>query len=524
MSTRRTPTVAAVLIVKDEEAVLAQCLASVQWADEVVVYDTGSTDTTRDVARQFTDRVVEGYWDDDFGAARNRALEHVTADWVLSIDADEVFEGVPAQLRKNLGRDGATAHSVIQHNVDEAATLPLAPPTRSVSARVSVHRVFRRDVHVWTGSLHEQLTRRVDAPVPAHLVPLPDVVLRHTGYATEVRQGKAKGERNVALAEAEIEAGRRAGVPAEELESSRIQLARSLAAAGRFVEAAALGEELRSAGLSLPRRARLLATSMVGVTHLLGDAEATDRWLDLWEQSDDNPAFARAARARVAAERGQADVALAALEAMPTTTLNGEGERLDRISYVRIEVWALATLGRGRQATQVAVAAARKGVAPGAPGGLVSLLGRERTTRVIEVLGDALWREYVTACLMEPDADARTFLRWMHDARPGDPTVLGAVATAALAFPLEEAAAWAIELRRYGAAEQCPLVRIALDERVDARGRALAGALAFSVYGDERALAGLEAALALVPAAEEAALLAELDVLAPGLVTPAADG
>ena len=46
---RTATTVSAVLIVKDEEAVLEECLASVAWADEVVVYDTGSSDRTREI-------------------------------------------------------------------------------------------------------------------------------------------------------------------------------------------------------------------------------------------------------------------------------------------------------------------------------------------------------------------------------------------------------------------------------------------------------------------------------------------
>ena len=66
-------TVSVVMIVKDEEAVLAKSLESTTWADQVVVYDTGSTDATREIAARYSDTVVEGYWDDDFAGARNRA-------------------------------------------------------------------------------------------------------------------------------------------------------------------------------------------------------------------------------------------------------------------------------------------------------------------------------------------------------------------------------------------------------------------------------------------------------------------
>ncbi len=65
------------LIVKDEEEMLASCLESVaDIADEIVVYDTGSTDGTVEIARAAGARVIEGYWDDSFARARNAALAH----------------------------------------------------------------------------------------------------------------------------------------------------------------------------------------------------------------------------------------------------------------------------------------------------------------------------------------------------------------------------------------------------------------------------------------------------------------
>ncbi len=82
--------VSAVLIAKNEEAVLARCLESVKEADEIIVCDTGSTDRTVEIARQFTDRVFTDFvWCDDFAKARNHALSKATGDWILSIDADE---------------------------------------------------------------------------------------------------------------------------------------------------------------------------------------------------------------------------------------------------------------------------------------------------------------------------------------------------------------------------------------------------------------------------------------------------
>lgn len=82
--------ISAVLIVKNEEQMLARCLDSVKEADEIIVCDTGSTDGTIEVARRYTDKVFTDFaWCDDFAAARNHAKSKASGDWILSIDADE---------------------------------------------------------------------------------------------------------------------------------------------------------------------------------------------------------------------------------------------------------------------------------------------------------------------------------------------------------------------------------------------------------------------------------------------------
>src|SRR5207248_6049870 len=78
------------MIVKDEEANLPGCLLSVaDLVDEIVVVDTGSSDQTREVARQHGARVHDFPWIDDFAAARNESLRHATGDWIFWLDADD---------------------------------------------------------------------------------------------------------------------------------------------------------------------------------------------------------------------------------------------------------------------------------------------------------------------------------------------------------------------------------------------------------------------------------------------------
>ena len=82
--------VGAALIVRDEASVLRRCLESLAGAvDEIVVVDTGSTDPSPEVAEELGARVLHRPWDHDFSVARNLGLDHLSADWVLYIDADE---------------------------------------------------------------------------------------------------------------------------------------------------------------------------------------------------------------------------------------------------------------------------------------------------------------------------------------------------------------------------------------------------------------------------------------------------
>ncbi len=93
-----------IVITKNEARNIEACLKSVAWADEIVVVDSGSTDDTARIARQFTDKVLITDWP-GYGEQKQRALNMTTGDWVLSIDADErvtpeLAEEIQASLPK----------------------------------------------------------------------------------------------------------------------------------------------------------------------------------------------------------------------------------------------------------------------------------------------------------------------------------------------------------------------------------------------------------------------------------------
>ena len=181
------------LIVKNEEKFLAQCLKSVRgFASQIVVVDTGSTDRTVEIAREFGAEMYSFAWCDDFSAARNAALEHATGDWILMLDADEEL---PAAQHAKLLSDMKNANVI-------AFRLPLVNVGQEIEGRSFIPRLFRNAPEVFFhGRIHEQV-------FPSLLVPakkwglktaLGTAEILHHGYTPEIVRDRNKVERNLKL-------------------------------------------------------------------------------------------------------------------------------------------------------------------------------------------------------------------------------------------------------------------------------------------------------------------------------------
>ena len=143
------------MIVKDEEQVLARCLDSVaRLVEEIIIVDTGSTDRTKEIAKKYTDKVLDFEWVDDFSAARNFAFSHAGMEYVLTMDADEVLEKEQA---KNL-------RYLKECLLPEIEIVRMKCVTR---IRKDVEHIFdeeyrlklfkRQREFVWEGSIHEMV-------------------------------------------------------------------------------------------------------------------------------------------------------------------------------------------------------------------------------------------------------------------------------------------------------------------------------------------------------------------------------
>ncbi len=83
------PTLSAVLIVKNEQDSLSECLDTLSWVDEIVVLDAGSSDGTIEIAKKFTQKVFSDPDWQGYGLQRQRAQSYASGNWIVMIDADE---------------------------------------------------------------------------------------------------------------------------------------------------------------------------------------------------------------------------------------------------------------------------------------------------------------------------------------------------------------------------------------------------------------------------------------------------
>ncbi len=106
------PTISAVVVAHNEEAQLADCLASLSFADEIVVLLDRCTDRSRDIASRFADHLVEGAWPRE-AARRSAAIAACTGEWVFEADADErVSPALAAEIRSVVAHSSASWHLV----------------------------------------------------------------------------------------------------------------------------------------------------------------------------------------------------------------------------------------------------------------------------------------------------------------------------------------------------------------------------------------------------------------------------
>lgn len=192
-------TISVIIIAKNEEHDIRDCLNSVVWADEIIVLDSGSTDNTVLIAKEYTDKVYVSVDWQGFGIQKNRVLAYASCDWVLSLDADE---RVSNELRMN-----------IQHAIQsENSSVYRIPRLSSYCGKFIRHsgwwpdyvaRLFKRGVATFSNDLvHERLVfdgvaSNLTAPL-LHITykDLDEVISKINHYSTfGAKNSQLKGKR-----------------------------------------------------------------------------------------------------------------------------------------------------------------------------------------------------------------------------------------------------------------------------------------------------------------------------------------
>ncbi|HVH81813.1 MAG TPA: glycosyltransferase family 2 protein [Stellaceae bacterium] len=106
------PLISAVVVVHNEEALLAACLNTITFCDEIVVVLDRCTDQSKEIAQRFRARLIEGAWERE-GPRRHAGIDACTGDWILEIDADErVPEALAAEIRAVAEQSTASWHLI----------------------------------------------------------------------------------------------------------------------------------------------------------------------------------------------------------------------------------------------------------------------------------------------------------------------------------------------------------------------------------------------------------------------------
>lgn len=179
------------MIVRNEAERLERCLASVAgFVDEMVLLDTGSSDATVAIAERCGAVVHQLPWPGDFAPARNAALELVSGDWVLVLDADEQLLPEARQPLQQLIRDPDLLLVTLLRHERGARQSPYS----------SVSRLFRRHAGIsWSGRYHAQVDDSVLALIQREphwrIADCPEPALAHDGYRPELLASGDKARR-----------------------------------------------------------------------------------------------------------------------------------------------------------------------------------------------------------------------------------------------------------------------------------------------------------------------------------------
>ena len=185
------------IITKNEEKNINLCLRCLKtYGFEIIVADTGSTDRTREIALQYTEKVYDFPWCNDFAAAKNFAISKASYPYVMVIDSDEFLEKIEVdRLFQMIKQHPDKVGRIRRRNVFKRNG-------QQQENQECINRIFLKDKFHYKGRIHEQVTAIDGSAYETYQAP---VVIEHTGYDLTGEERKEKAGRNFTLLIQELE-------------------------------------------------------------------------------------------------------------------------------------------------------------------------------------------------------------------------------------------------------------------------------------------------------------------------------
>lgn len=186
------------MIMKNEERLLDKCLNAISVLDaELIIVDTGSTDSSKSIAAKYTDKIYDFEWINDFSAARNFAVSKAANDCILSLDADEVLDSFQiSQLKKCINKciDDTNGYPPIGHIVCNNHYTNNGEDNILVE---NLPRIFSKKYYRFDGIVHEQIVP-IDSSAEKKYIES-SLEFNHYGYYGDTEFIQNKSERNINL-------------------------------------------------------------------------------------------------------------------------------------------------------------------------------------------------------------------------------------------------------------------------------------------------------------------------------------
>lgn len=187
------------MIVKNEENTLGRCLESVKdIVDEMIIIDTGSTDDTIKIAKEYDTKIFFYEWDNSFSNARNYSLSKASKDWILIMDADDELRSEDKYKVIKLIND---ENNKLNAYFGETLSYSGDSSDYNIYSNLNIRFIKNGKGYKFSGDIHEQIIPGSEDAKKQVFLGIADIKFYHYGYLNKTVNEKNKRKRNMDIIE-----------------------------------------------------------------------------------------------------------------------------------------------------------------------------------------------------------------------------------------------------------------------------------------------------------------------------------